>query len=466
MMLLDAVRAPAGLALWANGEQALANSLRLVDMARRFEAKASSFRAFVEQLESDADDGEADEAPVVEEGTEGVRLMTVHRAKGLEFPVVVLADPTAKETRRTASRHVDQARGLWVEALCGCSPVELLDAAAEEIERDQAEAVRVAYVAATRARDLLVVPVCGDAAIEGWIGTLNPALYAADEARGQTEPHPKCPSFGYDSVLDRGEAMPPAMGPVRPGLHRPHRDGPAVVWWDPAVLDLEAEEHASLRYDALLKDSGPAAAESERHYADWKAGRAQVIGQAATASMVVKTATALAAEGAADDAVGIETVDRGDRGGRPGGRRFGALVHLLLATIDLDASVETVRSAAATSARVVDATPQEEESAAATVAAVLEHPLLRAASLAAQAGEVRRETPIQMRHADGSLVEGVVDLAYRERSQAFDGWVVIDFKTDQEVAARLGTYRRQVAIYRAAVEAATMLPVRAVLLTV
>ena len=33
-------------------------------------------------------------SPIVEEGTEGVRMMTVHKAKGLEFPVVILADPT------------------------------------------------------------------------------------------------------------------------------------------------------------------------------------------------------------------------------------------------------------------------------------------------------------------------------------------------------------------------------------
>jgi ATP-dependent exoDNAse (exonuclease V) beta subunit len=71
MMLLESVRAHAGIALWPNGEQALANCLMLVDLARRFERGASSFRAFVEQLEADAEDGEASEAPIVEEGTEG-----------------------------------------------------------------------------------------------------------------------------------------------------------------------------------------------------------------------------------------------------------------------------------------------------------------------------------------------------------------------------------------------------------
>ena len=84
-------------------------------MARHFERGASSFRAFVEKLEDDAERGEADEAPIVEEGVDGVRVMTVHKAK-LQFPVVVLADPTCNAARDTPSRHVDPSRRLWGRA--------------------------------------------------------------------------------------------------------------------------------------------------------------------------------------------------------------------------------------------------------------------------------------------------------------------------------------------------------------
>jgi ATP-dependent exoDNAse (exonuclease V) beta subunit len=116
--LLEATRAHAGVAVWPTGEQALGNLLRVLDLARRFEsAGATSFRSFVLRLEEEAERGGAAEAPVVEEGTDGVRIMTVHKAKGLEFPVVVLVDPphvqAAVAVHRSAAKAVGQpARGL------------------------------------------------------------------------------------------------------------------------------------------------------------------------------------------------------------------------------------------------------------------------------------------------------------------------------------------------------------------
>jgi ATP-dependent helicase/nuclease subunit A len=149
--LLGEVRAHAGLAIWPTGEQALANCLRIVELARAFERRgAPSFRAFVESLEEEAEEGRSAEAPVVEEGTEGVRIMTVHRAKGLEFPVVILADPTCHATAKNPSRHVGPVKRLWVEPLCQSVPPDLRDAAPEGLRRDAEEAVRIAYVAATR----------------------------------------------------------------------------------------------------------------------------------------------------------------------------------------------------------------------------------------------------------------------------------------------------------------------------
>src|SRR5262249_39347897 len=156
--------------------------------------------------------------------------MTVHKAKGLEFPVVILADPTCQMTRDVPSRHVDPVGRRWFEPLCGCAPIELLEASDEELRRDRAEAIRVAYVAATRARDLLIAPVCGDAPIAGWLDVLQPVLYPSEDAKCRAGPAPGCPIFGDDSVLDRGsDGIPPPGGSVRPGLHASSAGGLPVV---------------------------------------------------------------------------------------------------------------------------------------------------------------------------------------------------------------------------------------------
>jgi ATP-dependent exoDNAse (exonuclease V) beta subunit len=225
--LLRATRAHAGFVLRPAGEQALANAMRMVELARRYELQGGiSFRGFVEQLRADAG-GDAPEAPIVEETSEGVRLMTVHRAKGLEFPVVILADVTANLTPQRPGRHVDPARGLCALGLSRWLPLDLLDHEADEMARERAEGVRVAYVAATRARDLLVVPAVGDdpfaidpdLAQSGWAAPVQRALYPAADRRRISGPAPGCPASGEDSVL-RGEGEPPLAENVRPGQHR------------------------------------------------------------------------------------------------------------------------------------------------------------------------------------------------------------------------------------------------------
>src|SRR2546425_744729 len=86
--------------------------------------------------------------PKLAERSDGVRLMTVHKAKGLEFPVVILVDITAKLHRVSASRYLDARRELCAIQLAGCSPKDLIDHEQDELRRDAAEGARLAYVAA------------------------------------------------------------------------------------------------------------------------------------------------------------------------------------------------------------------------------------------------------------------------------------------------------------------------------
>ncbi len=192
--LLSETRAHVGLILRPAGEQALANVLHVAELARQYEANGGiSFRGFIDELR-EAAASEGAEAPILEESSDGVRLMTVHKAKGLEFPVVILADLTCKMNRADASRYLDASRRLCAMKIGGWTPNEVLEHEGEEVARDQAEGVRLAYVAATRARDLLVVPALGDEPWEGgWCGPLNRAIYPPMASRRTTARGPKCP---------------------------------------------------------------------------------------------------------------------------------------------------------------------------------------------------------------------------------------------------------------------------------
>ena len=72
----------------------MANVRKLMRMAREFEAdEGRDLRGFIDTLaERDEVQTREGEAPLEAEALDAVRLMTVHRAKGLEFPVVCVAD--------------------------------------------------------------------------------------------------------------------------------------------------------------------------------------------------------------------------------------------------------------------------------------------------------------------------------------------------------------------------------------
>jgi ATP-dependent exoDNAse (exonuclease V) beta subunit len=472
--LLDAARAHAGFALRNAGEQALANVLQIAEMARQYELNGGiSFRGFVEQLRDDAGATRAEEAPVVEEGSDGVRLMTVHRAKGLEFPVVVLCDITAPLTTARPSRYLDPSAGLCAVRLAGWSPTELLEHEDEELEREASEGIRVAYVAATRARDLLVVPALADKPYEGgWVSPLNAALYPPRAERGQPLAAEGCPAFGRDGVVTRDGPRPSdSVTPGRYVLGDNEAPSPAsyeVVWWDPSVLDLERAQAPGIRGEGLIaKDAPPLIVEEGlARFRAWQSGRDAAIREAARPTRIVRTVRQRAADEVTRQVRSARTVDvvdaMSDVGeARPGGPRFGALVHAALAVTPLAQDRAGLDDLLAVHARLLGAEPDEVASARRLVRAALAHPLLARAAAADRLGRCRRELPVAF--ADGHEVcEGVVDLAFEEA----DGWTIVDFKTDRAGGPAETLYEHQVALYAEAVARATGRPVRAVVLRV
>ena len=402
-------------------------------------------------------------SPVLEEGADGVRLMTAHAAKGLEFPVVVLADMTANIARAEPGLYLDAANGLAASKILGLSPWELQDHAELELARDRAEGVRLAYVAATRARDLLVVPAVGTGPWEGgWVSPLNPAIYPPRHAYSASRPAPGCPDFsGKSTVLTAPQTMAgPVHTAVRPGLHRPEAGEHEVVWWDPRALELAVEGHYGLRQEQILgRDaSGEQAAAGLARYEAWRAERDRRLEAGATPRFDVATVTDLAqGEVGFEAEVDLEVLPRD--ADRPAGVRFGTLVHTVLRDVDFAAGEEAVRALAEMHGRMLDATGDEVEAATASAVAALAHPLLRRA---AAAERLHREAPFLLDRGGGSIVEGTVDLAFLEVGV----WTVVDFKTDADLDAQQERYRRQVAWYVYAMKAMTGQEARGVLLGV
>jgi ATP-dependent exoDNAse (exonuclease V) beta subunit len=223
-----------------------------------------------------------------------------------------------------------------------------------------------------------------------------------------------------------------------------------------------------LRRDDLIVKDGDMFAVEERlaDYERWRTERERLLEQGSAPSVRVQTATSWAADAAKlgiDDAMAaaseIQVVRMPGADGRPRGPRFGTLVHAVLAIVPLDAGEEVIRRTSEVQARVIGSPPQEIIAAAHAVHAVLRHELMARARSSLR---VRRETPVTWTQKDGTLIEGVLDLAFDEE----DLTTVIDFKTDHELAAGEARYRAQLQKYVDAVAAATERRVAGVLFKV
>ena len=490
--LLGAHRAETAFAFWTSRDQVLSNLRRLLESARAFEAAGGiSFRGFVEQLTREAENPDFGAAHAMDEDVRGVRIMTVHAAKGLEFPVVVLCDAALSRTGR-ASRIVRPERGLHACDLGpDLRPWDLLEDEATEAAEDLAELDRLLYVAMTRARDLLAAPVF--------------ELRYPDRAPSLLDPA----SAGLASLFPRGASGSPiGSGPAAPGA-RDWRRG--ARQWD-------------LLQAAGASGNGGAADPGERAEAAFLAGRRRTIGEGRIPERRTRTAKAVAelpptgengrTNGREATAEAVETHSVGRDPDRPRGADFGRLVHRVLERAPLDGDEAAARLEAERAARELDLPAAFAAPAAEAALAGFRHELLDRAREAAARGACYRELPLLHREeagaaadrmatpgegpetgaspdagragedptdpdpeeptqaaADGAtLVEGVADLVFRT---AADGpWTVVDFKTDfldpgdaeaRETEAR---YRRQVSLYARAVSRATGAPAKAALLFV
>jgi ATP-dependent exoDNAse (exonuclease V) beta subunit len=181
------------------GRRRLANVRKLLRLARDFENDAGSdLRGFLELVSSRAQQSDREsEAPVESEALDAVRLMTIHRAKGLEFGVVCVADLGRAPVSRPPLIRISsdgERLGLRLARPGTGSRIPALDYKAlgeEQAAAATAEERRLFYVAMTRARERLILS--GAARMDTWargnqgtpIDWITPAFVAdvADDHR-------------------------------------------------------------------------------------------------------------------------------------------------------------------------------------------------------------------------------------------------------------------------------------------
>jgi ATP-dependent helicase/nuclease subunit A len=144
-----------------DGAQRLANIERLYTLAARFEQSGNYLiRDFVRYVEEFEAIGSRESEGQIDEAANAVRLMTIHQAKGLEFPIVII--PELQRYSRVPDNWflLDRHRGLTLKVpdgrsklVAGCTfnAFEQRNAWREEFE-----SMRLLYVAATRAEDRLI----------------------------------------------------------------------------------------------------------------------------------------------------------------------------------------------------------------------------------------------------------------------------------------------------------------------
>ena len=363
-----------------------------------------SLREFVDWLRVRQSLGESmiESAPSII-GNDAVRVMTIHGAKGLEFPGVVITGLNTSSGNRLDAAVFDTDPEAQVGAAIGLGSSQSrfettgYESIAEKRKQiNEAEAVRLMYVAATRARDHLFVSLYRKGG--------DKATLAA-----------KLAGFVYDNSAPC-EHYTPRGAPVTP-------DKPAVVkpWGDKAGMKAWSSEIAA----AVAASGAP---------------------QSVTATSLKSHDLPLPPPKESQDAYGLEPWSKGRAG-----TKLGSAVHAVLQDIDLESGeglVELSREQAA-----AHGVPDLAGDVADLTKAVLGSDVIREA---VESGRYWRETPVATGVGPEKSLEGVIDLVFETAPGEL---VIVDYKTDsmrgRTLAEMAEPYLAQIGAYAAVVDKTT-----------
>ena len=418
-----------------------------------------------------AEGSRVSEAVLPETDDDAVRIMTVHAAKGLEFPITVVSGLSTQPMAQRAGAEVVWPPGqpciirvgstVRTEAYEAWKPID------EQMSHD--ERVRLLYVACTRAQDHLIVslhrkvrksPPASDAkhtSAELLAATLGDRLADLPVLAAP-------PGSGAGDESDRAASAAPgprdlASGPTGPrggeaGTGETRRDEPGAGEPDGPGAG-EPDDGAGREPPEAGGDDGVPP------FDEWRRQRDQAL----TGSRRPRTvaATALTEDGR-PDAMADPGLQKRPRDldlpawqkGRYGSA-IGRAVHGVLQTVDLGAPAEAALDDAVAAQAAAEGVIGHEGHIRALVDAALRSPTVAEAAEAQHWREVYVGVPL----GDGRTLEGYIDLLYRRS----DGLVVVDYKTgptsvDADLAPLVARYRLQGASYALAVADATGEPVR------
>jgi len=388
----------------------------VVDQCRAWEeAGGGTLRDYLRWVNLQAAEGSrVIETVLPETDDQAVRILTVHGAKGLEFPITILSGMTTaiKGGGRGVQVRFPPGQGWAVHLKKGLETEEFKESVPIEEQMGYHERLRLLYVAATRARDHLVISV-----------HRKEGATAGSTAAGLFY------ESGWDPQLVEALAFVTPIGNVA-----------TVSAFDFGIVDL------------------PSMGEWEREHAAALAVATRPVAISAT-RLAEEAARAAEAESPAGLQKDPRDIDLPPWQKGRYGSAIGRAVHAVLQTVDL-ATGDGVAETSAAQAAAEGVLDKEKVIEALCRSALASDLVGRAARLPHW-----REVYVGVPYGTG-VVEGYIDLLYRDE----DGLVVVDYKTDAwhteaDLTAKVDRYRVQLQTYAMATAQAVDEPVvRTVLL--
>ena len=405
----------------------------VIDQARAWsEVEHGGLRAYLAWAAAQSAEGSrVAESVLPESDSDSVRIMTIHAAKGLEFPMVVLSGMTAAPNHGKGVRLLWSPGGYAASLSRDLQTGDFRDQLPVDEQMSSYERLRLLYVATTRARDHLVVSLhrSGDTDTNArQMGKVDAATAA-----------------GAVALPEGGTAS--AAAPIAANVSPP-------PGWDSWLAGVQKSAKAS-RFHPAFSASGLEGTDPD---ADLTVPAVEVAPGA-----VIEASTADEA-GAAGSAKGGRDVELPAWSKGRYGSNIGRAVHGVLQVVDLTSGdgIEDAVAAQSVAEGVVEFAPlirslvqSALDSDVVKRAAAREHwresyvGMVQEGSAVLQHGTVLEHTSVVM--------EGFVDLIYREDDGSL---VIVDYKTDDvpnaALPARVAYYAPQLNAYRTIIEAATV----------